>query len=186
MCALGKVTEARSHFSLWAAMKAPLIIGTDVTNITQSALNILTNTEAIAVNQDRLAVQARVVWSSAALAKLAQSESKLPSVPAQSVWAGPLENGAFTVVLFNAAETAAEIELTRSMLETAATFAPSTPPQNQQQHMDDGNISAEPAPRLNMRDIWGKKSLGVFTSTFKASVGPHDVLFMTLRPLAVE
>ena len=37
--------ESRAHFSLWCATKAPLIIGTDVTNITHDALEVLTNAE---------------------------------------------------------------------------------------------------------------------------------------------
>ena len=50
MAMLGNVTDARAHFSLWCTSKAPLIIGTDVTNITKESLEILTNKEAIAVN----------------------------------------------------------------------------------------------------------------------------------------
>jgi len=49
--------EYRSHFSLWALAKAPLIIGCDITKITQATLDILTNPEVIAINQDTLGVQ---------------------------------------------------------------------------------------------------------------------------------
>ena len=33
--------EGRAHFSLWCAMKAPLLIGTDVTNMTAATLPVL-------------------------------------------------------------------------------------------------------------------------------------------------
>ena len=51
--------EYRTHFSLWAIAKAPLIIGCDVTQMSPATLETLTNSEVIAVNQDRLGVQGR-------------------------------------------------------------------------------------------------------------------------------
>ncbi len=50
-------TEYRTHFSLWAISKAPLIIGCDVTNMSAATLSTLTNPEVIAVNQDPLGIQ---------------------------------------------------------------------------------------------------------------------------------
>eukprot|EP01036_Dinobryon_divergens_P024295 gene24294-32731_t len=78
----GKCTEGeyRTHFSLWAMLKAPLIIGNDVSELLEAAratsdssrnsnststLEILSNAEIIAVNQDPLGRQARRVWSDA-------------------------------------------------------------------------------------------------------------------------
>ena len=46
---------------MWCVMKSPLLIGTDVTNMTAATLATLTNTDAIAVNQDSLGVQATLV-----------------------------------------------------------------------------------------------------------------------------
>jgi alpha-galactosidase len=50
----GNLTEAetRSHFALWAIMKSPLIIGTDLSNITQTNIDILQNKYLLAFNQD--------------------------------------------------------------------------------------------------------------------------------------
>ncbi|KAI0127622.1 glycoside hydrolase superfamily [Xylariales sp. AK1849] len=44
--------ENRSHFALWAALKSPLIIGTKLDSIEQPTLEILSNKELIAFNQD--------------------------------------------------------------------------------------------------------------------------------------
>lgn len=44
-------TEQRAHFSLWAARKAPLILGNDPRNMSVDTLAILSNSEVIAVNQ---------------------------------------------------------------------------------------------------------------------------------------
>jgi len=53
--------EYRTHFSLWALAKAPLIIGCDITKMSADTKEILMNTEVIAVNQDPLGVQGRKV-----------------------------------------------------------------------------------------------------------------------------
>jgi alpha-galactosidase len=44
--------ETRSHFALWAAMKSPLLIGTDLTNISSDNVAILKNQYLLAFNQD--------------------------------------------------------------------------------------------------------------------------------------
>ena len=44
--------ESRSHFALWAIMKSPLIIGTDLSQIGTADLDILKNKYLIAFNQD--------------------------------------------------------------------------------------------------------------------------------------
>jgi alpha-galactosidase len=50
-------TEYRSHFSIWAIMAAPLISGNDLRSMNQTTLDILTNPEVIAVDQDPLGKQ---------------------------------------------------------------------------------------------------------------------------------
>ena len=83
-------TEARAHFSLWAMMKAPLLAGCDLANLTAAARSILGNAEVIAVNQDALGVQGRVV-----------KRQNHPDFGALEVWAAPLEDGDLAVLLFN-------------------------------------------------------------------------------------
>ena len=56
-------TEYKTHFSLWAISKAPLLIGCDITNMSQEIKDILTNSEVIAVNQDPLGEQGRKIKS---------------------------------------------------------------------------------------------------------------------------
>ncbi|KAJ6818479.1 alpha-galactosidase-like [Iris pallida] len=77
--------EYRSHFSIWALAKAPLLIGCDVRSMNYQTLEILSNSEVIAVNQDKLGVQGQKVKSDGDL----------------EVWAGPLSGGRVVVVLWN-------------------------------------------------------------------------------------
>ena len=50
-------TEYISQMSLWSLVKAPLLISTDLTNMTAETLAILSNKEVIAVNQDPQTLQ---------------------------------------------------------------------------------------------------------------------------------
>ncbi|KAL3425744.1 glycoside hydrolase family 27 protein [Phlyctema vagabunda] len=52
----GAMTDAEyvAHFSLWAAVKSPLIMGNDIRKISPADLAILSNAAVIAVNQDPL------------------------------------------------------------------------------------------------------------------------------------
>lgn len=43
---------AKSHFTAWALMKSPLIVGTDLSNATSQTLEILLNKDLIKINQD--------------------------------------------------------------------------------------------------------------------------------------
>ena len=53
--------EEEAHFTMWCAMSSPLLIGCDLTYIPQKTLDIITNPELIAVNQDCLGIQSCVV-----------------------------------------------------------------------------------------------------------------------------
>ncbi|KAB2063061.1 hypothetical protein ES319_A10G191800v1 [Gossypium barbadense] len=88
--------EYRAHFSIWALMKAPLLIGCDVRNMTAETLEILSNKEVISVNQDSLGVQGRKVYVSGEANCL-------------QVWAGPLSGNRLVVAFWNRCSKAATI-----------------------------------------------------------------------------
>ncbi len=55
--------QNRAFFSLWCHMAAPLMAGNDLRDMNPSTVALLTNLEAIAVNQDPLGIQGHVVWN---------------------------------------------------------------------------------------------------------------------------
>jgi hypothetical protein len=55
------LTEYKTHFALWAISKAPLLIGCDITTMTDDIKKILTNPEVIAINQDILGIQGKKI-----------------------------------------------------------------------------------------------------------------------------
>lgn len=99
--------ENRTQFSLWSMMAAPLLIGADLRVITADAMSVHMNTDVIAIDQDALGVQAKIV---------AQSGGSW-------VLAKPLANGDVAVALFNAGNTAATISTTVADVTASAGVA---------------------------------------------------------------
>jgi hypothetical protein len=58
------MTEARSHFGLWAIVNAPLLIGYDLRQATPGQLALFANPDIIALNQDSAGHQAVPVYLS--------------------------------------------------------------------------------------------------------------------------
>jgi alpha-galactosidase len=82
-------TEYRTHMSLWSLLAAPLLAGNDLRSVAPDILDILTNKEVIAVDQDPLGKQG--VQAS----KDGDAE----------VWARTLADGSIAVGLFNRGAT---------------------------------------------------------------------------------
>ncbi len=87
-------TEQRSQFSLWSMFASPLILSFDVTGtIPQSTLDIVTNEEIIAVNQDPMGQQADLI----------SSENDI------EIYCKDLANGDFAVALLNRSGSSKDI-----------------------------------------------------------------------------
>ncbi|MFI1167605.1 glycoside hydrolase family 27 protein [Streptomyces sp. NPDC020801] len=88
--------EQRTHFSLWAEMAAPLIMGNDLSHASKATLGILGNADVIAVDQDPQGSQGTVVSDTGGLIVMAK----------------PLQNGDVAVTLTNTTGTDATISTT--------------------------------------------------------------------------
>jgi len=58
------LTEAKSHFALWAMLNAPLIIGADLRKTPQALMDIFGNADIIALDQDPAGNQAVLAYDS--------------------------------------------------------------------------------------------------------------------------
>src|SRR5581483_7532859 len=58
------LTAAQTHFTMWCIMAAPLVMGNNLTSMSAGTLQILTNAEAIAVDQDPAGEQGVKVFDS--------------------------------------------------------------------------------------------------------------------------
>lgn len=87
--------EQYSHISLWCLLSAPLLIGCDISKLDDFTLNLLTNDEVIAVDQD-------------ILGKQAQQKIKTDDT---EIWVKDLEDGSKAIGVFNMSENYANIKL---------------------------------------------------------------------------
>eukprot|EP00117_Sycon_ciliatum_P025328 scpid76498/ scgid21046/ Alpha-galactosidase; Alpha-D-galactoside galactohydrolase; Melibiase len=84
-------TEYKTEFIMWCIMASPLLVATDIRNMTDVMKATLLNKELIAVNQDKLGVGGDKVgnWNCSGNASLCQ------------LWAKPLVNGTFAIAVYN-------------------------------------------------------------------------------------
>ncbi|MEG2179317.1 MAG: alpha-galactosidase [Bacteroidales bacterium] len=73
---MGEVVD-QTHFGMWCIMSSPLLIGCDMTTISESALRLLKNKDLISLNQDPLGLQANVVAVSGEVYLLVKDLKKL-------------------------------------------------------------------------------------------------------------
>ena len=92
--------EQYSYMSMWSLMAAPLIFSGDMTKLDAFTLNVLCNAEVIAVDQDPLGHQAKI---------LRQTDSEY-------VLARELEDGSQAVGLFNLTQQPAQLAVSWSEL----------------------------------------------------------------------
>ncbi|KAL2784626.1 glycoside hydrolase superfamily [Aspergillus keveii] len=101
------VPEEQTHFSLWAVLKSPLVIGAAIAGMRAESLEILRNEDVIAFNQDTVGESARLRrrWSDAGY----------------EVWSGPLEGDRVVAALINWSDE--ERELTLDLPDVGLQFA---------------------------------------------------------------
>ena len=86
--------EQYLHFSLWCLFSSPLLIGCDMEKLDEFTLNLLTNDEVIAIDQDPLGNQATC----------------LQSIGDLRIYVKKLEDGSFAVGFCNFGQEIAEID----------------------------------------------------------------------------
>ncbi len=90
--------EQYSHITWWSLFAAPLLIGCDMTQLDAFTLNLLTNPEVLAVDQDERGAAAACVHSDAAGLF-------------EEVWARPLADGTIALGIFNVSDRSRKISL---------------------------------------------------------------------------
>lgn len=149
------VNEERAHFTMWSMLAAPLIAGNDLRNMSKETLEVLTNKEVIAVNQDSLGIQG--------FQYLTQDINK-----DMEIWFKPLQDGEWAVMFLNRGETTqkvdfvwAEEKVKDEIFNKTAEFDKIT---------------------YNIRDLWAKKNIGTTKKSFKAVIPSKDVAMLRLTP----
>jgi alpha-galactosidase len=143
--------EQYTHISLWCLLSSPLLIGCDLGQMDDFTLNLLTNDEVLAVNQDELGKQATRVYQKDGI----------------EVWAKPLVDGSRAVGIFYTGQQSPADAFNWEGGITKKAFTLNWP---------DLGISGE----YKVRDLWRQKDLGQFSGEFNAEVPYHGVVLVKL------
>ncbi|CCM00618.1 uncharacterized protein FIBRA_02654 [Fibroporia radiculosa] len=150
--------EAKSHFTAWALLKSPLLISTDLPTVTDETLEILSNRELIAINQDQ------VIGTSISPFRWGVNPdwTSNSTHPAQ-YWSGESENGT-VIMLLNTLDEPADMffNLTESPWIRAGR-------------------------QYSVRDLWTHTDNGTAARNFTAhEVPPHGVVALLLQDAGDE
>ncbi|MEI6586675.1 MAG: alpha-galactosidase, partial [Sediminibacterium sp.] len=144
--------EQYSHISMFSLLAAPMLIGCPIEQIDAFTLNLLTNDEVIAVNQDPLGKPARLV----------------KEINGIQIWLKQLLDGSVAVGLFNTGCYGTNpVSYFNWGNETAASF-----------NFDFSSIGLN--GKYTVRDLWQQKNIGVFNGSMKTTINHHGVQMFQL------
>jgi alpha-galactosidase len=144
------LSEDRAHFSLWCMMASPLIAGNDLRGMKKETIEILTNREMIAVDQDSLGVQGYLYDAKDSL----------------EVWVKPLMKGDWTVCFLNRSANMQKVDFDWSKNIITDDFSKRTLNTNE--------------TKYTLRNLWTKKNLGNTKKNLRTNIASHDVLMVKL------
>jgi alpha-galactosidase len=144
--------EQYTHISLWCLLASPLLIGCDLSQLDPFTLNLLTNDEVLAVNQDVLGIQAR----------------KVREGDGYQIWAKPLADSSLAVGIFY---TGLDSPV------DAFNWNGGVPKRAIAVRWSDLGISG----LRTVRDLWRQKDIGNFSDMFTAEVPFHGAVLVQLR-----
>ncbi len=144
--------EQYSHISLWTLLSAPLLIGCDLSHLDDFTLNLLTNDEVIAIDQDAAVMPAH---------KIRKENGQ--------IWYKYLEDGSIAVGFFNVDpyfmlwDKADNDKIQRTRYSMTLDF-----------------VELGLRGKFKVRDLWRQQDLGTFDNHFSTEVAYHGVTFVKL------
>ena len=145
-------TEYITEYSMWAIINSPLLVATDVRNMTDIMKKVLLNKEVIAVNQNNNYAAGNIVGS---LTTDCDKDVK----DACQVWSKQLGEPNAAIVLYNSGNSAHSITVEFGDIP-AMEWSMNT--------------------NLKLRDLWEGKDLGTFTGKYTGdNIPAHGVMFLT-------
>jgi alpha-galactosidase len=171
------VNEDRAHFSMWCMLAAPLISGNDLRHMSKETSEILMNKEVIAVDQDRLGIEAfkfeRQQPSQSQAAPPQPIKLRVPDPSAAKdnieIWFKPLADDAWAMCVLNRSTTPQKVTFEWNKEKVADDFS------KRDAHFD--------TTTYGLRDLWAKKDLGTTKESLNVEVPGHDVLMLRLNKL---
>ncbi|MBP7557857.1 MAG: NPCBM/NEW2 domain-containing protein [Chitinophagaceae bacterium] len=147
--------EQYSHMSLWSLLSSPLLIGCDMNAMDDFTLNLLTNDEVIAVNQDPLVKPAKKIITENG-----------------QIWYKELEDGSVAVGFFN-------IDPYYILWDKSKEKAI----QNQEYELSVDWAKLGLTGEYTVRDLWKQQDIGKAKGKYSAKVPYHGVKLIKLTPV---
>ncbi len=148
--------EQYTHISLWCLLSSPLLIGCDLSRLDVFTLNLLSNDEVLAVDQDPLGKQA----------------SRILDSNGKQIWVKDLEDGSKAVGLFNVGDKKKNL---------AEYFTNKISGSKEQIVLKASDIGI--SGNFKVRDIWRQKNLGIYSKKFSVKVPHHGVMLIKITPI---
>jgi alpha-galactosidase len=158
--------EARSHFSLWCMLAAPLIAGNDLTQMDLVSKDILINQDMIDIDQDRLGKQGY----------------KIKDYGEVEVYYKPLSNSDMAICFFNRLDYPIQIKFDWTSMSLSATR--DSKPLMLVLNIDRKDIYID--GQYSIRNVWQKESVGTTSHEFVGSLQDHDVIVLLLSPVTTK
>ena len=93
--------QNKTHMTMWCMMNSPLMLGIDLRTVEKgdAIYNIIANEDALSLNQDKLGIQAKRVYSS--LAKEAPDKEYIQDINRVDILVKPLSEDRFAISFIN-------------------------------------------------------------------------------------
>lgn len=155
-------SEDRAHFSLWCMLAAPLMAGNDLRKMSRETLAILSDKDAIAIDQDSLGIEA----------------SRYANRDSLQIWTRPLQNGQWAVCFLNRGSRPRTFTFDWARENIGARVSGARLAVGGKS--DGGATLAVRSAVFRLYDVWAKRNIGTTARSLTATVASHDVLMLRL------
>jgi alpha-galactosidase len=146
-------SEDRAHFSMWCMLAAPLVAGNDLRKMSAETRSILTNRDAISINQDSLGIQGFCHAVDDSI----------------ETWFKPLKGNAWAVCFLNRGRKGRDINYVWDNQAIADDFS--------------GRTLDLKTSVYSIRDVWSGKNIGSTKKALQRKLAGHDVVLLILKPV---
>ena len=140
--------EYRTEFSMFSIIASPLIVATDVRNMTDIMKDILLNDEVIAINQVNDFPAGDIVSNLTVNCDMNVSN-------ACQVWSRQVASNSYGIVLYNSGEQSYDITVEFTQIDASW------------ENKD-----------IELRDLWKHQTMGYWVDKYTNNIPPHSVQFL--------
>ena len=165
-------SEDRAHFTMWCMMNSPLMLGMDLRRITKDDeyYKIITNQDLIELNQDKLGIQAKRIWTS--ITTQNPDKDYITDNNRSDVLAKPLSDGSVAISFINLSDKESTKEFSLEMNFIKEKLGNKIP-----------QAFAE-AKKFTVKDLWTKEITQISDSIRIKPILPCENVTVKITPVS--